>query len=355
MNHTDESAREFLYSLVNTQSFSGHEQAAANLCKERMIELGYSYVKIDSAGNVIGANYDYNKYPYPDILLFSHLDTVSGFWEARKSREGISGRGVVDAKGCLASILEAGIHSPSDVKVVVAGVVEEEAPTSKGIRHLLSYLQPKMALNGEPSGCSGVIIAYKGRIVINCRADGEEAHAGISTENPIEKMVSYYQNLRPHFPKKNTFDSVVFNVTHIDYGRVDKLNVIPGYLDFYMDVRVPPTKNPEEIIALFRSLAPKGIKINIKEKLFGCEINQSHPLVRKLVLAIRSTNLTPKYIKKLGSADMNITMAEGIPTVAYGPGDARLDHTNKEFLSWKDYDTAIAVLKNFLSNLTSSH
>ncbi len=43
-------------------------------------------------------------------------------------------------------------------------------------------------------------------------------------------------------------------------------------------------------------------------------------------------------------------MAAGIPTLAYGPGDSKLDHTDKEYLLWSDYEKAIEVLTHFLSN-----
>ena len=100
--------RRFLAELVKTKSFSGHESAAALLCAQRMRELGYKHVKIDEAGNVVGGNYDYTKDPNPDVLLFSHLDTVNGFWLVKTDENGGSGRGAVDAKGCLASYIEAG-------------------------------------------------------------------------------------------------------------------------------------------------------------------------------------------------------------------------------------------------------
>ncbi len=343
-------SRKFLSDLVRTQSFSGQEWAAAKLCAERMRALGYKHVKIDEAGNVVGGNYNYTKDSKPDVLLFSHLDTVDGFWPVREDSEGISGRGAVDAKGCLASYIEAGIHAPSNLKVVVAGVVQEEDPTSKGAFHLLKHVKPKMAVNGEPSSPEGITIAYKGRILVECRTEGEAAHAGMNAENPIEKTMEYYEKLRHHFPRHHTFDSVIFNVTHIDYGHKESLNIIPAHLDFYIDVRIPPSKNIEEIKRLFHSAAPEGIRIKIEESFPGCEMQTTHALTRAMVAAVRSCGLAPRYLKKSGSADMNISMAAGIPTIAYGPGDSKLDHTDKEYLKWSDYEQAIAVLRAFLQN-----
>ncbi len=359
-------SRKFLIELVKTKSFSGKESAAALLCAQRMRELGYKHVRIDEAGNVVGGNYDYTRDPHCDLLLFSHLDTVGGFWLVKADEKGVSGRGAVDAKGCLASFIEAGASvmpprdgahaggrearpaSPSSLKLVVAGVTEEEAPTSRGAKHLLACLKPRLALNGEPSNSDGLTIAYKGRILAECRSEGTPMHAGSHAENPIERTIEYYEKLRSHFPRNHAFDSVIFNITHVDYGRRDALNVIPGHMDFFMDVRVPPSKKVEDIIHLFRSSAPSGLKVTITESFAGCELSPNHPLARAMVAAIRSSGLTPRYLKKSGSADMNLSMAAGIPTIAYGPGDSKLDHTDAEYLAWADYEKAIVVLEKFL-------
>jgi LysW-gamma-L-lysine carboxypeptidase len=358
--------RKFLAELVKTKSFSGHESAAALLCASRMRELGYQHVKIDGTGNVLGGNYDYTQDPHADLLLFSHLDTVGGFWLVKADETGVSGRGAVDAKGCLAAYIEAGASvlgsagaSPSGrswagaspLKLVVAGVTGEEAPTSKGANHLFTYLKPRLAVNGEPSNTSGITIAYKGRILVECHSEGSPLHAGSHAENPIEKTFEYYEKLRSHFPRHHAFDSVIFNITHIDYGRRQDLNVIPGKLDFYIDVRVPPSKDIAHIERLLLSAAPAGLEVSIIPQSYpGCELALNHPLARALVSAVRAAGLTPRYLKKSGMADMNIAMAAGIPTLAYGPGDSKLDHTDAEFLSWADYEKSIEVLAHLLQN-----
>lgn len=118
-------SREFLLELVKTKSYSKEESLAAQACLKRMRELDYKYVEIDEVGNVVGANYDYRKDPYADILLYSHLDTVPAFWKVQEIDDGVWGRGAVDAKGSLATYIEAGASSPKNLKVVVVGVVEE--------------------------------------------------------------------------------------------------------------------------------------------------------------------------------------------------------------------------------------
>lgn len=341
-------SREFLLELVKTKSYSKEESLAAQACLKRMRELDYKYVEIDEVGNVVGANYDYRKDPYADILLYSHLDTVPAFWKVQEIDDGVWGRGAVDAKGSLATYIEAGASSPKNLKVVVVGVVEEEISSSKGTCHLITYLKPKCAVNGEPSNTSGITIAYKGRALIKGISKGKESHAGSNADNPADAFVEYYNRLRELFPKSDKFDSVTINLTHIKYGNLENLNSICEQLEFYIDIRIPPSVDFDKTIEQIKNLAPERVMIEILEANKGSEISQNDKLVRKMVKAIRSVGLEPRYLKKSGSADMNLTNNIGIPTLAYGPGDSKLDHTEKEHLKYADYEKSIDVIKALL-------
>ena len=51
---------------------------------------------------------------------------------------------------------------------------------------------------------------------------------------------------------------------------------------------------------------------------------------------------------------MNVLLlAWGCPMVAYGPGDARYDHTPIERLALEDYGRSIAVLRDVLRRAAS--
>lgn len=56
--------------------------------------------------------------------------------------------------------------------------------------------------------------------------------------------------------------------------------------------------------------------------------------------------MTPRYLMKKGSSDMNTlaTTWRGVPMVAYGPGDARLDHTPDEHLHADEFRRAQRLL-----------
>jgi len=345
---------DFLASLVATPSPSGHEQKVAELCRRYLSQFPFEKVWIDAAGNAVATNYAHKKGMKPDLLLFGHMDTISDPIPYRRVDGRIYGRGAVDAKSPLAALLTAGAEcaGSTPLKIMVAGVTEEEAPTSKGIRHILTYAKPKMAINGEPSNTNGITIAYKGRLVVECRTHGKASHAGMASENPIERTIEYYQRLRATYPAhKNNFDSVIMNLTQIAGGSRDAINVVPATLDFVIDVRVPPSIKNSDVTRTFRELAPSSVSVEVHESLPGVETSPNHPLCRAMVSSMRENALAPRYVKKSGSADMNITIHAGIPTIAYGPGDSALDHTPDEVIDIADYKRAISVLKGAVKGL----
>jgi LysW-gamma-L-lysine carboxypeptidase len=60
------------------------------------------------------------------------------------------------------------------------------------------------------------------------------------------------------------------------------------------------------------------------------------------------------FKEKSGTSDMNVLLpAWACPMVAYGPGDARYDHTPMERLSLDEYGRSIAVLRDVLRRAAS--
>ena len=350
MSHMDRV--EFLDRLIATPSPSYQEKQVAELCLSYLKQFPFDKAWMDEAGNAVATNYAHKPGDSPDLLLFGHMDTISAPMQHKREEGRIFGRGAVDAKSSLAALLSAAGEQTVPYKLMVAGVTEEEAPSSRGIYHLLSYAKPKMAINGEPSNTNGVTVAYKGRLVVECRTHGTASHAGMASENPIERTIEYYEKLRLIYPlHKNKFDNVILNLTHISAGSADALNVVPETLDFFIDVRVPPSLTPGKVADNFRKLAPQNVSVKVHESLPGVETDPNHPLCRSLVSAIRESGLHPRYVKKHGSADMNITAAAGIPTVAYGPGDSSLDHTPNEVILLSDYEKSVEILKTTIKKL----
>jgi len=86
------------------------------------------------------------------------------------------------------------------------------------------------------------------------------------------------------------------------------------------------------------------------ESPFRAEKNT--PLVRALLRAIRAEGGRPRFKLKTGTSDMNIVgPAWGCPIVAYGPGDAALDHTPNEHIEIEEFRRGVGVLARALETL----
>jgi [amino group carrier protein]-lysine/ornithine hydrolase len=78
-------------------------------------------------------------------------------------------------------------------------------------------------------------------------------------------------------------------------------------------------------------------------------------ITRALTRAIRQQRAQPSLVLKTGTADMNIVgPAWSCPIVAYGPGDAALDHTPDEHIVLAEYLQSIDVLTTALRQLHSA-
>src|SRR5207248_11565304 len=79
------------------------------------------------------------------------------------------------------------------------------------------------------------------------------------------------------------------------------------------------------------------------------------PVVRAFLKGIRDAGGTPRFKMKTGTSDMNILAPVwGCPTLAYGPGDSKLDHTPHEAIELDDFERGVEVLTAALSQLAGS-
>ncbi|HXY47117.1 MAG TPA: hypothetical protein VEK13_04385 [Thermoplasmata archaeon] len=70
---------------------------------------------------------------------------------------------------------------------------------------------------------------------------------------------------------------------------------------------------------------------------------------------IRANWGRPTLWRKGGPSDLNLAVrAWGMPSSAYGPGDPRLDHTDRERISVTEIRRAVGALEIALERLRSS-
>ena len=348
---------ETLIGLVSQYSPSGQERDAVEWLVVRMKSLGYEEVFIDEAGNAVGVMGQGPR----QVVLLGHIDTVPG--EIKVEQDGISlyGRGAVDAKGPLASFVDA--VAKTGVKegwqFVVIGAVEEER-NSEGARFVANQYKPDFAIIGEPNQWDRVALGYKGSAWATVMVKRGQTHTASGEETAAETAVEVWLKIKAYVDsfnvdKQKVFDKLLLTLRGMESGSDD----FEQWARLKVGVRLPVDVAPEawyeilqqetlKVSETFRVLAePIGFAI----PAWGCEKNT--PLVRAFLSGIRSQSGEPRFVYKTGTADLNIVAPIWkCPVVVYGPGDSVLDHTPNEHIALEDYAKAVSVLVSALEGLT---
>ena len=345
----------FLEKFIAIPSYSGAEQAVAQFLVHSMTSLGLESF-VDEAGNAVGIKEcaAENGRISQTILLLGHMDTVPGHIPVHIEAGVLYGRGAVDAKGPLATFVQATAQAvlPPGSRVVIVSAVEEESATSKGARFAATQYQPDFCIIGEPSGWDGVTLGYKGRILIDYELSIPMSHTAGPGVGAAETAVvwwnqleSYIQTFNAKYPK--LFDQLLPSLRNFNTDS-DGLN---NDVKLQVGVRLPPDFD----IAQFQMQIEEwgqsaSIHFYAHEPAF--QSTRKSTLARQFNRVLRQKNVQPHFKVKTGTSDMNVVgPVWQCPIVAYGPGDSKLDHTPEEHIQLDEYTKAIEVLKLVLECL----
>ncbi|MEM7309861.1 MAG: [LysW]-lysine hydrolase [Planctomycetota bacterium] len=346
-------AVEFLTRLVATESVSGEEAEAAELSVRRMAQLGLE-ARVDEAGNAVGVRRGPRAADGAEhtVVLLGHIDTVPGRIPVRVEDGKLFGRGAVDAKGPFAAFIEAVARTEpqAGTSFVVVGAVEEESATSKGARHVAPLYRPDACLIGEPSGWDAVTVGYKGRLLVDYRAEQPGGHSAGPEGAVAERATRFWSQVsdrcaRFNAGKERLFERVLPSLRsiHTDSdGLTDRVAATLGF-------RLPPDFDVPAFEAELEGLAP-GASVRVFGREPAWTSPRTTPLARSLARAIREHGARPRFLHKTGTSDMNVLgPAWGCPIAAYGPGDSLLDHTPNEHLDLFEFERSIDVLAGALA------
>lgn len=309
--------------------------------------LGYS-ARIDAAGNGIAAR----GRGRPRLWFLGHIDTVEGELPVRRVRDRLYGRGVVDAKGPLAAALLAGREDPGPGEYRVIAAVGEETD-SRGARHLLKGPRPDYLLVGEPSGWDGVTIGYRGELQL--AATFEAARSHYSSPRPTASDLAFewvgaVQRFAALDRGDSPFRSLTAKVVGLESHRVGGTE----FARVTLDVRIPPGRSTREVLrGLPREPGRPSFAVLIHVE--PVEVARTNPVAESLVGGIRSLGARPMLWRKGGTSDLNLVApAWRTPAAAYGPGNAHLDHTDREVLSLGELRRAVLVLSRAIARLRAA-
>jgi LysW-gamma-L-lysine carboxypeptidase len=338
-----------LREFVTISSPSGNEAPAVEYLVKIMKEFGLN-AYVDETGNAVGTNDGKGKH----ILMVGHIDTVTGIIPVEESKGTLYGRGTVDAKGPLMSMVFAAAKfvKNDDIKVTVVGAVEEET-TSRGARALNNQLQPDYIIIGEPSGWDSICIGYKGHIRATYRVQCPHVHRAHPRANAIEVALQYYAEVqtlcgpKDYFNQKPLFDSLTVAPMDIIINRDEQNTTV----ELVLDIRVPYNMSLLELEDNLKSISNDG-ELQIFSRDPPVLVGKNNKLVRSFLSAIRKNNGEPRFKKKTGTSDMNILAQYwSVPILSYGPGDSSLDHTAGERIQLDDYTKAIQIISEAIDLL----
>jgi LysW-gamma-L-lysine carboxypeptidase len=340
-----------LIGLLSQYSPSGQERSAVEWLVARMKSQGYDNAFIDEAGNAVGVMGKGTR----QVVLLGHIDTVPGEIKVEQVGDLLYGRGSVDAKGPLASFVDAvaKVGVKYGWQFVIIGAVEEERD-SDGARFIVNQYKPDFAIIGEPNQWDRVSLGYKGSAWAHVTVKRGQAHTASGEETAAEAAVEVWLKIKAYVnsfnaDKQKVFDKLLLTLRGMDSDSND----FKQWARLKIGVRLPVEVSPEDwYLKLEEIVGGEEVeKVGFPVPAWKCEKNSQ--LVRSFLSGIRSQGGEPRFVYKTGTADLNIVAPVWqCPAVVYGPGDSALDHTPNEHISLDDYQKAVDVLSATLEKLT---
>jgi acetylornithine deacetylase/succinyl-diaminopimelate desuccinylase-like protein len=347
--------------LVSTPSFTGSEQALAEVMRETLAEIGMQvqWQQVEEGrANVLGTWAGTGG--GPTLMFNGHLDTsysgrepwlqgIPGFQPDGFERDGrIYGLGISNMKGALACYVEAvralretGLRLRGDVMIAaVAGEIEktqqgdaqgaEYRGYAAGSRHLVTHGGvADMCILGEPTE-NKLVLAHFGTIWMRLSTRGPFIHTAFSSgrleENSIVRMRRVLDQVLewlPRWEEEMSYDGVrgVANVGAVQGGFGWRVSRTPHATDLFLDLRVPPSVPMAEARrkALDFARGLQSVEAEVYVTAPGAEIDDGHPLVSALEEAhTRVFGSRPERDVTRWFSDASVLTRYGIATVNYG-------------------------------------
>ena len=346
----DDEAVRLLHDAVAIPSVSGEEEELVRFLVRHARSMGLESWR-DEVGNFV-AEAGVGSGSAPHVALVGHVDTVPGVIPVRIEGRRLFGRGSVDAKGALIAFLVAAartVGDPAAPRITVVGCVEEEVASSRGARALLDRPAPDALVVGEPSGWDRVTLGYKGHLSASLTVDRPCGHGAHQEESAAQRATTAWTRLeaaasRLNADRERLFDQLLLRLDGLESGS----DGLAEWARIRVSLRLPPDLGPAEAARWLRATVLDG-RLQTVPGIPAWRGPRTSSLARAFGRAISEEGTRPGYQVKTGTADLNLLApAWGCPAVAYGPGDASLDHTPREALDLDEFQRGLRVLGRVL-------
>lgn len=373
---------EFLQSIIAVKTLTGDEKIVADIVKKKMVELGYDDILTSKLGDIIGVIGD-----GPTKILFdAHMDVVdvhdASEWqhppfEGHIDDTYIHGRGSVDMKGAIASMVYAGyfakkLNMHKDKTIYISTSVMEEDFDAYAVENYIDEF--KLALDYavicEPSD-GRIALGHRGRAMFEIHTHGVSAH-GSAPENgknavyEMKKVIQRVEDLNDRLYKiSGEHGSVV--LSRIESTTVS-LNAVPTECTIYLDRRLALGETFEIIekemnllvdgldadwnVYIAKGKSYTGEDVNMYTFMNAWEVKVTDPLPIALSKSFKEqTGRDPEFFKWSFSSNAFATTKNNIPTIGLGPGDIILLHMRDEKCKITDITDCCAVYTGLIDNI----
>lgn len=308
----------------------------------------------------------------PTLLLNGHTDTVPPYemensFVPQKSNGKIYGRGSVDMKGALATMMTVlttlnQMSSKLEGDVIFAGTIGEEdySPGADFLRqsdHKVDY-----CIVGEPTNME-IGIAHKGVVWGQAEFEGVSVHGSVPQQgiNAIYKANKWIQLIVeeyiPEIEKKHhkVLGSPTFNIGEICGGK--RPVIVPDRCTINFEQRLLPGEKPEDIIQDLNNIIERLGEND--ETLIGkvvemqnfkgvphhaLETKETSELVTTIIDICKEKMKIEKTPKGLGFWTDGALLADmGADVIVFGPGSINQAHSNNEYISCSELHKAYEI------------
>lgn len=312
--------------LIDIESITGREGRAAEFLAQHLEKLGYTVERMPVAEgrfNIVAAP---PRNPTPALFFSTHIDTVPPFIPWREDDANIYGRGSCDAKGIIAAQVAAAEQlRTSGIECGLLFVVGEERDSLGAMTANEHARGSKFLVNGEPTD-NRLALASKGALRVEVTAHGKMAHSAYPElgESAIDNLLDALQALRTmEFPHNPDIGPSTMNIGIIEGGRAT--NVIPDFAKAQL---------------LFRQVGPSSV---LREKILSA-VGKRAQVDFVLDIPYMRFRTLPSFNTMTASFTTDIPKLTnwGEPLLL-GPGSIHVAHTDREFLSKKEFSEAIEL------------